>query len=145
MQLIIGGAYQGKLAYAQERYEIRDGWIDGRDCKFHELENCRGIYQFHELIRRIQMSDLQTLPEWMCGLQKDHALELEYESEQFVKELLYRNPDIIVVTNELGCGVVPVERTDRIWRETTGRICTCLAREAAEVIRVICGRGMKLK
>lgn len=145
MKLIIGGAYQGKLAYAQKRYEIQDGWIDGRDCKFQELETCRGIFQFHELIRRIQEYDGDQLPEWMCGLQKDHALELEYESKRFAEKLLQKNPDVIIVTNELGCGVVPIQRADRIWRETTGRICTCLAGEAEEVIRVICGTGMKLK
>ena len=85
------------------------------------------------------------LPDWMCGLQTDHALQLEYEADKFVKTLLKKNPEIIIVTNELGCGVVPVERKDRIWRETTGRVCICLAQAADEVIRVICGMGMKLK
>lgn len=145
MKLIIGGAYQGKLAYAKEKYEIQDGWIDGNDCEFQELETCRGIFQFHELIKRIQTYDGDQLPEWMCGLQKNHALELEQESEQFVKELLQRNPNIIIVTNELGCGVVPMDRKDRVWRETTGRVCTCLAAKAEEVIRVMCGIGTKLK
>ena len=143
MKLIIGGAYQGKLAYAQGRYSVSEGWIDGMDCPFEELEKCRGIYQFHELIRRIQISE--HVPEWMRGLQTGHALELEIQSEKFVKELLYRNPEIVIVTNELGCGVVPMDRKDRVWRETTGRICTGLAAEAEEVVRVICGIGIKLK
>ena len=144
MKLIIGGAYQGKLNYAQKKYEIYEGWIDGSKCRFHEIETCRGIYKFHELIRRILEKNMP-VPKWMCGLQTDHVLELEYQAEQFAKELIRNNPDIIIVTNELGCGVVPIEKSDRIWRETTGRVCTCLAAEADEVLRVICGIGTQLK
>ena len=55
------------------------------------------------------------------------------------------NPEICIVTNELGYGVVPIEPFDRKWREKTGRICTELAAKADSVTRVVCGIGILLK
>lgn len=52
MKLVTGGAFQGKLAYAEERYGVWDGWIDGRSCALSEIKTCRGIYAFHEYVRR---------------------------------------------------------------------------------------------
>ena len=62
-----------------------------------------------------------------------------------LEELLQKNPEICIVTNELGYGVVPIEPFDRKWREKTGRICTELAAKADSVTRVVCGIGILLK
>ena len=72
-------------------------------------------------------------------------LDLEHQAEGFAEKLFRRNPDIVIVSNELGCGVVPVDKEDRIWREPVGRLCTSLAARAAEVEKVMCGIGMNLK
>ena len=56
-----------------------------------------------------------------------------------------KNPDLILVTNELGYGVVPVDRFDREYREKTGRVCCEIAKQATEVHRVICGIGTVIK
>ena len=61
------------------------------------------------------------------------------------EELVLKNPELVIVTDELGYGVVPVEARDRAWRETTGRLCTRLAVGAKEVHRVVCGIGMVIK
>ena len=37
------------------------------------------------------------------------------------------NPEVVIVTNELGYGVVPVDAFDRNFREATGRVCTQFA------------------
>ncbi len=47
--------------------------------------------------------------------------------------------------DEVGAGVVPVERSDREYQETIGLAGQLLAREAAEVYRVICGIGVRIK
>ena len=65
--------------------------------------------------------------------------------EAELEELLQKNPEICIVTNELGYGVVPIEPFDRKWREKTGRICTELAAKADSVTRVVCGIGILLK
>ena len=59
--------------------------------------------------------------------------------DNFVDELMARNPDIIIVANELGYGIVPADSFDRRYRETDGRICTEIASRADEVIRIVCG------
>lgn len=125
MILITGGAYQGKYEFARSELGISDGWIDGGHCRYGEIFSCKGINHFHELIRRCMAEgrSLDSLP---------HVL-------------MKRNPGICIITDELGCGIVPVDKADRKFRETHGRICTVLAAEAAAVYRVICGIGVKIK
>ena len=47
--------------------------------------------------------------------------------------------------NELGYGVVPIDKFDREYRETTGRVCTRLAKKSKSVVRIICGMECVLK
>jgi adenosyl cobinamide kinase/adenosyl cobinamide phosphate guanylyltransferase len=62
-----------------------------------------------------------------------------------VDRILANNPDIVIIVDELGCGIVPMDPYDRMYRELTGRICCKLAKEAKEVHRVISGIGMVIK
>ena len=134
MKLIIGGAFQGKLDYAKKTYTAEEGWVDGTTCSFEDLEVCRGINQFHEFVKR-HLDYFST---------NDLSL-LEQQAEKFADWICTVNPEIVIISNELGYGVVPMEKTDRIWREAAGRSCTCLAQKADEVVRVVCGIGMQLK
>ena len=131
MKLVIGGVFQGKTSYAKDTYHIQEGWIDGHSCGMEEIFSCRGIHHFHEYAKRM--------------LRDGSLLDLEHQAEGFAEKLFQRNPDIVIVSNELGCGVVPVDKEDRIWRELVGRLCTSLAERSDEVVRVMCGIGMKLK
>lgn len=45
----------------------------------------------------------------------------------------------VVVCQEVGGGVVPLDETARQMREYTGRLCTALAERADRVVRVFCG------
>ena len=81
---------------------------------------------------------------YLCILQKISE-ETGTAPEAELEELLQKNPEICIVTNELGYGVVPIEPFDRKWREKTGRICTELAAKADSVTRVVCGIGILLK
>ena len=45
----------------------------------------------------------------------------------------------IVVCDEVGCGVIPLEKRDRQVREAIGRLCVLLANNADRVVRVIAG------
>lgn len=125
MNLVVGGAFQGKLSFAKEHFGQLDGWVDGCECTKNELLRCKGVFHFHEYIRRmlVEGEDVDLLP----------------------NEMLEKNPDCIVVSNELGYGVVPVEAFDRRYREKVGRICTRLATFSDKVYRVVCGRGQVIK
>ena len=45
----------------------------------------------------------------------------------------------VVICNEVGSGVVPINKAERMTREATGRLCVLLAEKAEKVIRVFCG------
>lgn len=51
----------------------------------------------------------------------------------------------VVACDELGCGVIPLERHDRLVREACGRLVNELAVGADEVVRLVCGIPQKLK
>lgn len=51
----------------------------------------------------------------------------------------------VVLCDEVGGGVIPLDKADREWREAVGRLTTALAAEADEVWRVCAGLGMRLK
>lgn len=55
------------------------------------------------------------------------------------------NTKQIVICNEVGSGIVPMDREERAHREAVGRLCTQLAQQAQAVYRVCCGLGMRLK
>ncbi len=124
MVLIVGGAYQGKLAYARKQFPDIE-WIDGRDCEEEAVFSSGGIHHFHVYIERL--------------------LRAEQDVGTFADQLLVRNPKLVIVSSEIGCGIVPADRFERTYRETTGRICTFLAGEAAQVHRVVCGIGTVIK
>ncbi len=50
-----------------------------------------------------------------------------------------------VVCDEVGCGVVPIDAFERLWREEVGRLCCDLAAKAQVVLRVACGLPQVLK
>ena len=59
--------------------------------------------------------------------------------------LLSANPEVILICDEVGCGVVPVEPAQRRRREQVGRLCCRLAKRAERVERIFCGLPMILK
>ena len=70
------------------------------------------------------------------------------EGKDIFKEaerLLSENDKIVITSDELGCGIVPVDAFEREYREKNGRINCFLAERAERVIRVICGIGVKIK
>ena len=70
----------------------------------------------------------------------------DYNNMQtMVQELLEKNPNVVLVSEEVGYGIVPADAFERRYRETVGRICTELAAGSSKVTRVVCGIGMVLK
>ena len=53
--------------------------------------------------------------------------------------------DCVVICDEIGCGLVPIDKFEREYRDLVGKICCKLAREAVKVHRVICGIGTVIK
>lgn len=59
--------------------------------------------------------------------------------------LLTEKEDCVIISNEVGYGLVPVEAFEREYREAVGRVNCYLAEKAGRVIRIVCGIGTKLK
>lgn len=51
----------------------------------------------------------------------------------------------VVICDEIGCGLVPIDPAERERRERVGRLCILLAQRADRVIRVVCGIGTVIK
>ena len=62
-----------------------------------------------------------------------------------LERLLEDRPDVVILCNEVGSGVVPMDREERAWRERVGRTCCALAEQAERVERLFCGIPTVLK
>ena len=124
MEMIIGGAFQGKSTYAKEHHPDIC-WKNGADLEKEELMNAEGVLDFHEYIKK--------------------ELKADKDLTRLAEELWEKNPDIILVSQEVGYGVVPMDAFDRKYREAVGRVCTDLASKSKKVIRVVCGIGTVIK
>ncbi len=51
----------------------------------------------------------------------------------------------VVICNEVGCGIVPLEPEQRLAREAAGRLTARLAQRAVSVVRLVCGIPTVLK
>ena len=72
-------------------------------------------------------------------------MEAGRDPKEEVKALLERSDPRVVIADEIGCGLVPIDPFERAWREETGRILCALAREAEAVVRVHCGFPQAIK
>ena len=51
----------------------------------------------------------------------------------------------VVICQEIGMGVIPVEYKSRMLREKVGSICTLLGNRADRIVRVVCGVPVVIK
>ncbi len=82
-------------------------------------------------------------------IRKDQTLyspeKMEIAAEAFAGSLFQINPDLVVVGREMGSGIVPAVSEERVLRELNGRVCTAVAQKCAEVYRVVCGIGTRIR
>lgn len=126
MKLVIGGRAQGKQEFVRARYNIAPEEIcDGETCPLDRLPRAAAVGRLHLLVRRLCKEGIDPL-DWI----------LRAAAEQ---------PDLVWISDEIGCGVVPAEPSEREWREAAGRTCCALAQRAERVTRVLAGIPMELK
>ena len=51
MEMVIGGAFQGKAAFAEKMYP-GISWVKGNEISREELFSARGVVGFHEFIKK---------------------------------------------------------------------------------------------
>ncbi len=77
---------------------------------------------------------------WIRQLMQE-GKDPEAETELF----LQKNPDAIIICDEIGNGIVPADAFEREYRERLGRILIGIAARADRVERIFCGIGQRLK
>ncbi len=125
MDLIIGGAYQGKLDYAKRKYGLEEDGI------FTCSENSDISFD-RRCINSIQEFTLHCVREGLDATEIFRARKNKWENS-------------ILICEDIFCGVVPLGADIRAWREMTGRLCAYLSSEANSVTRIFCGLEQKLK
>lgn len=137
MRLVIGGAAQGKLevakklvqsGYNEDNVQIASKTMIIMDETYNKVEDLYGatiINHYHLIIKRL--------------------LREKQDPELIMEELISKNPDVCIVSTEIGYGIVPMDAFEREYRERTGRICCKIAEKANEVYRVLCGIEARIK
>lgn len=120
MILLIGGRAAGKKAHALSQFGQ-----EAQVCSPEQALQAPCIDQLQLLIRQL--------------------LDEGRDVMAFVEELIQKNPEALVLCDEVGQGIVPLHQADRAWREAVGRACTRLAAASDQVIRLVCGLPQRLK
>lgn len=119
MDFIIGGAYQGKTAYAKENFGIeeKDIYVCREDAEPDFTKRCLVHYEKYML----------------------------YCMRNGIERKMPSREDAVVIAEDIFCGVVSMDEEIRAWREETGRALTALAFASKTVTRIFCGLPMALK
>ena len=124
MHFIFGGRYMGMLEYA---LELQPGAVVC-DLAHDAAENIAAagiVCGVHLLVRQL--------------------LESGGEPLLFFEQSVPALRGKILIGDEVGSGVVPVEPFERLWRDEVGRVYQLLARNAPDVTRVWAGIPQPLK
>jgi adenosylcobinamide kinase/adenosylcobinamide-phosphate guanylyltransferase len=166
--LITGGARSGKSAYALKlalEYSNRvfiataqaiDGEMEDRIAK-HKAERGDSFTTIEEpvdlagAIKNIpegtEVALIDCLTVWMGNLMHKHGDDAEsFQETSDLMDVLAQVPcDIILVSNEVGMGIVPDNQASRLYRDMAGRMNQEIAAIADSVILTVAGLPMELK
>lgn len=153
MELYIGGFAQGKLEYVQnKKAEEATSIVMVIDCAQSDYQ--KTLQSIDNKIKN-ENADVNNISNVNDIVIINHLhlwvkdLLLEGMEEAAVQSTILSwgaaHPNTILICDELGNGIVPLEKMDRIWREQTGRLMIELAKQAERVERILCGLGQRLK
>ena len=122
MVLIIGGAYQGKLDYAKNEYELTDEDVFTCD------ENSTAVGFDEKVIDHFERYILALIK---AGQVPERAVGMQIRAGR------YKNK--IIICDDISQGLVPMDKTERAWREGVGRTMVKVSEQADKVVRLFCG------
>ena len=77
-----------------------------------------------------------------AGVSDDEILD---EAREIATTLAERDASSVVVTNEVGLGIVPMHELARRYRDTLGRVNAAFVSEAQHAYLVVAGRALSLE
>lgn len=125
MELIIGGRAQGKLAYVLNRSGLSQQQVS--DAMIEDKPIINGLHRY--IYEKLQENSDITVDEIL----------------KEVKEFVLRCPKGYIICDEVGSGIVPMNPTDRAYRELVGRVLCEVTKLSTCVTRVFCGIGVRIK
>ena len=124
MHLIIGGAYQGKRRFAEERFGLKP----------EDIFTCTGEDPV------FSCPCLDHLEEFTLSCVKGGR-----DSVAYFRENREGWKDSVLILGDISAGVVPMDAELRAWREENGRLGRYLGEQAESVHRLFCGLEQRLK
>lgn len=125
MKLIVGGAYQGKRAYARDVLGVpEEAFVT---CSETEIPD-------------FSAACLDRLEEFVL-----YCVKNGLSARSLLEENRNAWQNSVLICREIFSGIVPIDDTVRAWREETGRVFTWLAGEAESVTRLFLGIPQILK
>ncbi len=137
--LATGAAFDAEMEerIARHRQSRGEGWLT--------VEEPRHIT---EAIKREAAADrailIDCLTLWLSNLMFAEA-EIEAETETLVDAILQASGPIVLVSNEVGSGIVPENALARRFRDAQGRLNRRIAEAVDQVILVTAGLPLVLK
>ena len=164
--LVLGGARSGKSAYAENRAqanageriyiataEVTDGEMAER-IQHHQNRrggNWRTIeapLELSDALRKHDGPDRVILIDWITVWINNlmfHERAIEPAVAEFCAALADAKGRVIVVSNEVGFGIVPENALARRFRDCAGRANQAIAAAADEVVLVVAGLPLTVK
>lgn len=150
MEVYFGGAFQGKLEYVLEKKGCLKV-ADGAGCSLKDIKEAQVLNHLHLYIKRLTykegaaynttVDDTITTDDTITA----NTTAKTMPAAEIINDIYEANPDIILICDEVGGGIVPLKKEDRIYREAVGRALCCAVKKSDRVERVMCGIGQCLK
>ncbi len=163
---ILGGARSGKSRFAEnlvitsglERHYVATGraWDDEMQARIDQHRADRGpAWTTHEepldLAERLAAIDgegravlVDCLTLWLTNLMMEGG-DIAARSAALAAFLPRAKARLVIVSNEVGLGIVPENRMAREFRDHAGRLHQMIAAQAADVYFIAAGLPLKMK
>ena len=164
--LVLGGARSGKSAFAERlvtetglsRHYLATGraWDEEMRERIARHRSDRGEgWQTHEepveLVARLETLDhpanvilVDCLTLWVTNLMMEERVMVQ-EFARLAAFVPRAQAKLVLVSNEVGLGIVPENRMARDFRDHSGRLHQAIAQSAAEVYFIAAGLPLKMK
>ncbi|MGH9666289.1 MAG: bifunctional adenosylcobinamide kinase/adenosylcobinamide-phosphate guanylyltransferase [Bryobacteraceae bacterium] len=115
-----------------------------RGSDFDTVEEPIGIQRVLETSQfAVAVVDCLTL--WLSNVMLEGDRDIERETENLVRTAAAASAPVILVTNEVGCGIVPENVLAREFRDHAGRLNQRAAAAADEVYWLVFGCPLRVK
>ena len=165
MTLVLGGARSGKSRYAEwliatypqpwiyvATAQARDEEMAERIAahKARRVAGWRTVEALHALADALDAAPadaavlVDCLTLWLSNLMEE-ALDIDAQTARLLEALARRPGPTVLVSNEVGLGIVPDNALARRFRDLQGNLNQRLAEQAARVVMMVAGLPVAVK